>query len=101
MSLRSDIFRHSAEVGYWLGEAHWGNGYASEALRALTRYAFEELGLRRLSAGVFGHNPASARVLEKVGYRLEGIERNGVIKEGMLVDQHLYAILRDDTPDPT
>ena len=86
--------RQSAEVGYWLGEPFWGRGIASEALRAITEYAFSTFDVCRLEAGVYGWNPASARVLEKAGYTLEGRARQAVIKDGHLTDRLLYGLVR-------
>lgn len=63
-----DRERGDAEVGYWVGRPFWGHGYASEALRLVTAFAFGELGLRRVYAHVLASNPASAWVLEKVGF---------------------------------
>lgn len=63
-----DHERAEAEVGYWVGKPYWGRGYASEAVRLVATFAFEELGLRRLYAHVLAHNPASGRVLEKAGF---------------------------------
>ena len=77
IELGADVFRRSAEIGYWLGEPFWGRGIATEALRAVTDYAFETFDICRLEAGVFDWNPASARVLEKAGYTLEGRARRG------------------------
>ena len=61
------------ELGYWVARAHWGHGYATEAARAVVAIARDGLRLRRLSAGHFIDNPASGRVLEKVGFRPTGI----------------------------
>jgi RimJ/RimL family protein N-acetyltransferase len=94
VELGQDVFRKSAEIGYWLGEPFWGRGIASEALRAVTEYAFETLDIIRLEAGVFGWNPASARVLEKAGYTLEGRLRQAVIKDGRVGDRLIYGLLR-------
>jgi RimJ/RimL family protein N-acetyltransferase len=91
-----DVYRKSAEIGYWLGEPFWGRGIATLAVRALTAYAFSRLDLERIYASVFGWNPASARVLEKAGYRLEGRMRSAVYKNGKLTDQLLYGITRKD-----
>jgi ribosomal-protein-alanine N-acetyltransferase len=85
--------RHSAELGYWLGEPFWGQGIISTAVAATTEYAIKELGVSRIESYVFSWNPASARVLEKVGYTREGILRNSVIKDGVLLDRWLYAYL--------
>ena len=68
---QGDVERVSAEIGYWLGEEFWGRGIVSEALRAVTDYAFATFDLCRIYAGVFEWNPASMRVLEKAGYEFE------------------------------
>lgn len=60
------------EVGYWFGRTYWGHGYATEAVQAITRFAFEEYGMRRLWAAVFPGNEASCRVLEKLGFHWGG-----------------------------
>ena len=91
-NLQSDVNRLSAELGYWLGEAHWGRGIMTEAVRAVTAHGFDALGVRRIFALPFAANAASARVLEKAGYRLEGVMREAVIKDGRITDQLLYAI---------
>lgn len=90
-----DVHRLTAEIGYWLGRAHWGRGIATRALVAATRYAFERFDFERLEAGVFEWNPASSRVLEKAGYEREGRLRRSVFKDGRLGDAILYARLRE------
>lgn len=90
-----DVFRRSAEIGYWLGRAHWGKGIATEALRIATARAFEATDIVRLHSGVFAWNRASARVMEKNGYVLEGRMRSAVWKDGQLVDELLYAKVRE------
>lgn len=90
-----DVHRNTAEIGYWLGAAYWGRGLATEAVVAMTRYGFEELGLMRIQAGVFDWNGASARVLEKAGYTLEGRMRRHVVKDGRVGDVLLYARVRE------
>jgi ribosomal-protein-alanine N-acetyltransferase len=90
-----DVHRVMASVGYWLGEPFWGRGFATEALRALTTHAFATFDLQRLQAAVFDWNTASARVLEKAGYALEGRMRRSIIKDGRVADTLLYARLRD------
>src|SRR5712692_1422046 len=61
------------EIGYWLGVAFWGNGYATEAARALIDHAFVDLGHDTLVAGARVSNPASRRVLEKCGFQWTGV----------------------------
>jgi RimJ/RimL family protein N-acetyltransferase len=96
LMLGHDVERTSAEIGYWLGRAFWGRGIATEAVRAATLYAFDQLGMHRVFAVPFGRNPASTRVLKKVGYLREGILRRSAIKDGELIDQMLYAAYDDD-----
>lgn len=96
-TLHTDVERVGAEVGYWVGVAHWGRGIATAAVRAVTRQAFAaHPELRRLYAMPYAWNPASARVLEKAGYTLEGTLRENAIKDGKIVDQWMYAILRSE-----
>lgn len=92
--LRHDVERVSAEIGYWLGEAHWGRGICTDALGAVTTLALEHHGLTRVYALPFSHNAASCRVLEKAGYLLEGTLRRSAIKDGQICDQKLYAYVR-------
>lgn len=101
LQFQADVHRRSAELGYWLGEAFWGSGIMSEAVRAFTEYAFATFDLCRIFAGVFETNPASARVLEKAGYLLEGRMRRSVLKDGKMLDQLLYAcVLDEEAPEP-
>lgn len=88
---QEDVFRKSAEIGFWLGEACWGRGIATEAVRAFTDEAFGRFDLCRLYAGVFEWNPASMRVLEKAGYVFEGRLLKAVTKDRRMIDQLLYA----------
>lgn len=90
----ADVHRTTAEIGYWLGEALWGRGFATIAVKVVTRYGFEALELRRVQATVFEWNPASARVLEKAGYAFEGRLRDYVVKDNRVGDALLYAKLR-------
>jgi [ribosomal protein S5]-alanine N-acetyltransferase len=85
---------HKAEIGYWLGRAFWGQGIMTEVVKEITKYGFNELGLRRMYALVFPHNKASMRVLEKAGYKFEGILRKNVMRGDKLIDEYLYAKVR-------
>ena len=88
-----DVFRRSAEVGYWLGRSVWGRGLAPLALGAITRYALEDQRFLRLFAGVFAGNQKSSRVLAKAGYTLEGVRRGAVFKGGQLLDEEIWVRL--------
>ncbi len=94
LDVQGDVFKRSAEIGYWLGHAAWGKGIATEAVQALVGHAFREFDVVRLYAGVFEGNEASARVLEKAGFALEGRLRSAIWKDGQLLDQLLFAKLR-------
>ncbi len=96
-----DVYARSAEVGFWLGPTLWGKGIVSAALQTLTEHAFATTDLVRLEAGVVAWNPASARVLEKVGYTLEGRLVHSVFKDGEFADRLIYARLRDTTTPVT
>lgn len=89
-----DIERISAEVGYWLGETHWGKGIISSALKGVVDYGFNELKLERIFAVPLEQNTASRRVLEKNGFDLEGILRSSVIKFDKIHNQALYARIK-------
>jgi len=89
------VERHSAEMGYWLARAYWGEGIATAAVRAIVPHALRELKLYRLQARVFADNPASMRVLERCGFIQEAVLRRLVMKDDRLLDMHVYAITRD------
>ncbi len=94
LMLHEDIERVSAELGYWLGEPFWGRGIVSEAVAAFTDWAFATFPLTRVYALPFAENAASARVLEKAGYVLEGRLRKSAIKREQILDQLMYARIR-------
>ncbi|MBB4634997.1 GNAT family N-acetyltransferase [Longimicrobium terrae] len=92
-----DVERISAEIGYWLGAPFWGRGLMTTVVAAFSRALFDaDPQLRRLFAVPFDWNGASSRVLEKAGYRLEGRMRQSAIKDGVVVDQLLHALLREE-----
>jgi [ribosomal protein S5]-alanine N-acetyltransferase len=91
-----DVMRFSADLGYWLGEAHWGRGTATAAVRAAADWAFAHTDLKRIGARVMHWNPASARVLEKAGFRAEGRTRLSSFKDGYFVDDLHFGRLRGD-----
>lgn len=93
VNLGDDVQRRSMEIGYWLGESYWGRGIATEAVIAVTAYAFETFDVNRIWAGVYAWK-ASARVLEKAGYMLEGRLRNAITKDGETTDELIYAMVR-------
>ena len=87
-----------AEIGYWIGKPYWGNGYATEAVRAVIGYGFSR-GLNRIFAECYHINPASGRVLQKAGMRHEGTKRQHMMKWGELMDCEVYGILASEWSD--
>jgi ribosomal-protein-alanine N-acetyltransferase len=87
---------HRGEIGYWLAKPFWGRGIMTAVVQRICRLAFEELGLVKIGAHVFSLNPASARVLEKCGFRQEGFLRKHFLKDGRFVDARLFALLREE-----
>lgn len=94
--LQKDVHRKSAEIGYWIGESHWGKGIVTKAIELITTYAFDELKLIRIYAGIFEYNVGSIRVLEKNGFQKEGISKKAVFKNGEFWDEHRYALLNEN-----
>jgi [ribosomal protein S5]-alanine N-acetyltransferase len=94
IELHTDVERVSAEIGYWLGQAHWGRGIVTEALKAVTAEVFARYEITRLYAVPFADHTASVRVLEKAGYVREGHLRQSAIKNGKVRDQLLLAAYR-------
>lgn len=86
----------TAEIGYMIAPDQWGNGYATDAVSLLAGYAFRERRLNRLYATVYATNPASARVLEKVGFEQEGTLRQHAFVDGEYVDVTYYGLLAEE-----
>lgn len=94
--LRIELDHRRAELGYWIGTPWWNSGYATEAARALVTYGFQKLGLERIFARHFASNPASGRVLVKIGMRQEGLLRRHIIKWGHFEDIVMFGILASE-----
>lgn len=90
----TDIARMSVEIGYWLGEPFWGRGLMTRAVTAASDWAFHGYNAVRVFATVFSHNEASICVLAKSGFEREGILRRSAIKNGVILDQVMYAKVR-------
>ncbi|CAG9938211.1 unnamed protein product [Clonostachys rosea f. rosea IK726] len=85
------------EVGYFLGRDFWGKGYATEAVSAWARWMFETWPeLLRIEGGRYSSNPRSGRVMEKSGFVFEGVKRSAVVKDGVVLDELVYGLLRSD-----
>ena len=90
-----DVYCKSGELGYWLGEAYWGRGIMTQAVRQIFEEAFKRFQLLRIDAEPFAGNAASRSVLEKAGFTLEGIMRRSVYKNGQVQDSCMYALLNE------
>lgn len=89
-----NIHFRTAEMGYYLGEAYWGNGYATSAVCQACAYVFENTDIIRIFAEPFAYNVASCRVLEKAGFQFEGILRSNAVKNGRVQDMRMYARIK-------
>ena len=88
-----------AEMGYWIAKEYWNQGFATEAAQTVLDYAFTDLNLQRVYAHHFKRNPASGKVLIKIGMEKEGILRSHVQKWGKFEDIVVYGILRSKFPE--
>ena len=86
-----DVHRYSAEMGYWLAEPFWGRGIMTRVVTVVSDWGLSDRSFNRVYAEPYTSNPASARVLEKAGFKLEGTMHCNVVKEGVVLDQWLYA----------
>lgn len=86
-----DVYRKSAEIGYFIGEKYWGKGITTRAVKLIIHYGFHDLGLVRIDTGIFDDNKASMRVLEKCGFHKEAIFEKAIFKNGKIIDEHRYA----------
>ncbi|MFH1916681.1 MAG: GNAT family protein, partial [Nanoarchaeota archaeon] len=92
--LHQKYFEHKATIGYCVHTSYRGQGIATAAVRAVTQYAFKKYRLRRIEGWCRTYNKASARVLEKAGYKLEGILRKHKCKDGKFLDDMVWAYVR-------
>ena len=86
-----DIYRKSANIGYFIGEPYWNKGIVSTAVNLITDYGFNNLGIIRIHTGVFEYNTASQKVLEKCGFTKECIFRKSVFKQNKIWDEVRYS----------
>ncbi|RCX18370.1 RimJ/RimL family protein N-acetyltransferase [Anaerobacterium chartisolvens] len=92
--LKEDVYRKNAEIGYYLAEEYWGIGIMTKAIKILIEYVFETFDITRIYAEPFARNVASRRSLEKVGFRLEAELKCNAVKNGIIEDSCIYAILK-------
>lgn len=90
----NDVYFLTGELGYWLAEPYWNKGIVTEAVKTVVDYTFKTPKFERIQACIFSNNYASMRVLEKAGFTKEAIHKNAVCKNGIIMDEHVYAKLR-------
>ena len=91
---QSDVYKKTAEIGYWLGEPYWNKGIATLSVKLVTDYALIELQFIRVHTGVFDYNVGSMKVLMKNGYTKDGVFRKAILKNGRMFDEHRFSITR-------
>ncbi|MEP7323549.1 MAG: GNAT family protein [Saprospiraceae bacterium] len=91
-----DVYRFTAEIGYWIGEPYWNKGIGTKAIQLITNHGFNEQNFIRIHTGIFEYNKPSMRVLEKCGYEKDGVFKKSVIKNGLMWDEHRYSKVKKD-----
>lgn len=94
LKFQSDVYRYSVEMGYWLGETYWGRGIMSKAIQIVSDYALQKMEMNRVFARVYETNPGSMKALERAGFTQEGIARKAVVKNGKVLDIHVFGKVR-------
>ena len=92
---QTNIHSRTAEMGYYIGEPYWGNGYMTNAIKQACEYVFENTDIIRIFAEPFGYNKASCRALEKAGFQYEGTLKSNAVKCGSIIDMKMYALIRE------
>jgi RimJ/RimL family protein N-acetyltransferase len=91
---QQDVYKKTAEIGYWIGEPFWNKGIATTAVKLITDYGLNKLDYVRIHTGVFEYNISSMKVLEKCGYKKEGVFEKAVLKNGQIWNEHRYSITK-------
>lgn len=91
----NNIHSLTAELGYYIAESHWGREIGTEAVQKTCRYIFEQTDIIRIFAEPFAYNGPSCRVLEKAGFLCEGILRKNAVKNGIVQDMKMYALIKE------
>ena len=99
LSPGTDVYRNSAEIGYFIGEPFWNKGIATKAVKLITDWGFKNLNLVRIHTGIFAFNKPSQRVLEKCGFKKEAIFKKAITKNGKIYDEIRFAKIKSDIPE--
>lgn len=93
---KDNVHRFTAELGYYIAEPYWGNGIMTEAVLQICCYVFNNTDVIRIFAEPYAYNKASCRVLEKAGFRYEGTLRSNAVKNDIITDMKIYALIKND-----
>ena len=93
VTLKDDVYKKTAEIGYFIAEEYWGKGAATEAIKQMVSYIQKEFDIVRIYAEVFEFNRASMKALEKNGFYLESIRKKAAFKNNMIVDDYVWVKL--------
>ena len=90
--LGKDVYRLNAEIGYWLGEEHWGKGIMTNVIKTIVKHIFKHFDIKRIYALPFATSIGSVKTLEKAGFTKEATIHKGVIKNGEILDYYIFSI---------
>jgi RimJ/RimL family protein N-acetyltransferase len=93
---KTDVYRYTAEIGYWLAEPYWRKGIMTEALKQLIKIAFTKTSLQRLEASIYEYNISSQKTMQKLGFTMEGLRKDYTFKSGNFYDSYLYRLLKPE-----
>jgi len=91
---QKDVYRKTAKIGYWIGEPYWNKGIATVAAKLITEYGFDQLDYVRIQTGVFEYNIGSMKVLEKNGYKNDGVFEKAILKNGRFWNEHRFSKIK-------
>jgi len=94
LTSQQDVYKKTAEIGYWIGEPFWNKGIATEAVKLITDYGLNQLDLLRIHTGIFEYNLSSMKVLEKCGYKKDGVFEKSIVKNGQIWNEHRYSKIK-------
>lgn len=92
---KDNIHRRTAEIGYYIAEPYWGQGFGTSAVKQMCQYVFEHTDIIRIFAEPYAYNIASCRILEKSGFVCEGVLRKNAVKNGKILDMKMYSLVKE------
>lgn len=92
---KDNIHAQTAEMGYYIAESYWGKGYGTSAVKQVCKLVFSTTDIVRIFAEPFAQNKASCRILEKSGFSLEGVLKKNAVKNGLILDMKMYALVKE------